>query len=275
MDGKIVAVTGANAGLGKAIALALAKQGARVLMLCRDKTRGAAARTEIQAATGNKNIELILMDLASLQSVRAAAAEIRQKYEHLDALVNNAGVFKNTRVLSADGLEMMFATNHLGPFLLTNLLLDTLKGGRIINVTAPSTTKLNFEDLQAEKNFGSLSAFGASKMCNLLFTYELSRRIDHHITTVNALHPGLVKSDLMHEAFFLIRFITNLMSVSPDKAAEDALYVISSPEVEGVSGKFFKGRKTIESSAYSHDPAVQRLLWEVSARLAGMNEAAS
>jgi len=168
------------------------------------------------------------------------------------------------------GLETMFATNHLGPFLLTHLLLDSLKASapsRVISITAPSTTELNFDDLQGEKSFSAFQAFGASKMCNLLFTYELARRLAGTGVTANAIHPGLVKLNLLNEASPLMRWLSLLFLSFPDKAAETPVYYAMSPEVEGISGKFFKGRKQIDSNAYSKDTNIQKRLWNVSLEL--------
>jgi NAD(P)-dependent dehydrogenase (short-subunit alcohol dehydrogenase family) len=167
----------------------------------------------------------------------------------------------------------MFATNHLGHFLLTNLLLDDLKASRqarVINISAPTTTKLDFDDLQGEKKFSALSAFGASKMCNLLFTYELARRLTGTNVTSNALHPGLMKSNLMKEASAPIRWLTSLLSTTPERASESLVYLAASPDVASVTGKFFKGKKVSSSSAYSRDTGVQRRLWDVSTELSHM-----
>jgi NAD(P)-dependent dehydrogenase (short-subunit alcohol dehydrogenase family) len=273
MTGKICVVTGANAGLGKATASGLAKLGATVVLACRDQAKGEAALAEIRAASGNNQLDLMIVDLSVLDSVRRMAAAFLQKYDRLDVLINNAAVFKSKRIVTADGLETMFATNHLGHFLLTNLLLDRLKASapsRVINVTAPSTVKLDFDNLQGEKKFSALNAFGASKMCNLLFTFELARRLSGMNVTSNALHPGLVKSNLTSEMPFLLRWGTNLVSASPEKAAESALYLASSPKVAGVSGGFFKGQKESEPNSYAKDEQVQRRLWEISEKLAGI-----
>ncbi len=267
LQGKVCMVTGANSGIGKATALGLARLGATVVMACRDQGRGDAARTEIQAASGNTAVEVALVDLSSQDSIRAMVADFMARYSRLDVLVNNAAVFKPARTMAPDGLETMFATNHLGPFLLTNLLLDTLRASasaRILTVTAPSTTRLNFDDLQGEKRFRPLIAFGASKMCNLLFTYELARRLKGSGITVNAVHPGVVKSSLMKDAPLPVRWLTRLVGRSPEEAAETLVYLASSPEVAGVTGTFFKDKQPIHSNAYSHDQKVQRRLWEIS-----------
>ena len=250
----------------------MARLGAHVVMACRDVGRGEADRAEIESASGNSDVALMPLDLASQQSVRQMAASFKAEHARLDVLINNASVFKGKRTTTPDGLETMFATNHLGHFLFTNLLLDELKAGpqaRVINVTAPSTSKLDFDDLQGEQKFSALSAFGASKMCNLLFTYELARRLAGTGVTVNALHPGLMKSNLMSEAPAPIRWLTRLFSTTPERGSVSLLHLATSAEVLGVTGKFFKGTKTIRSSAYSHDEAVQKHLWDVSMELVG------
>lgn len=272
--GRVCLITGASGGLGKATALGLARLGAHVVMACRDQARGEADRAEIIAASGNSAVQLMPLDLASLQSVRDMAATFKAEHAKLDLLINNASVFKGKRTTTTDGLETMFATNHLGHFLLTNLLLDELKASphaRVINVTAPSTTRLDFDDLQGERKFSALSAFGASKTCNLLFTYELARRLAGTHVAVNALHPGLMKSNLMGEAPAPVRWVTRLFSTTPERASLSLLYLATSEEVAGATGKFFKGAKTINSSAYSRDEDVQRRLWDVSMELVGLS----
>ena len=271
--GRVCLITGASGGLGKATALGLARLGAHVVMACRDLARGEADRAEIAAASGNSDVTLMPLDLASQQSVRQMAASFKTEHARLDVLINNASVFKGKRTMTPDGLETMFATNHLGHFLFTNLLLDELKASpqaRGINVTAPSTAKLDFDDLQGERKFSALSAFGASKMCNLLFSYELARRLAQTQVTSNALHPGLMKSNLMSEAPAPIRWLTRLFSTTPEKASFSLLYLATSAEVAGVTGRFFKGSRTINSNAYSHDEDVQRHLWDASMDLAGL-----
>jgi NAD(P)-dependent dehydrogenase (short-subunit alcohol dehydrogenase family) len=274
MAGSTCLVTGASGGLGKATALGLARLGASVIMACRDEVRGEADRADVEAASGNHDVKLVALDLASQQSVREMAERIKVESGRLDVLINNASVFKGKRSVTPEGLETMFGTNHLGHFLLTNLLLDELKAsplGRVINITAPSTSRLDFDDLQGERKFNALSAFGASKMCNLLFTYELARRLAGTRVTSNALHPGLMKSNLMSEAPALIRWLTRLFSSTPERASVGLLYLAASPKLATVTGKFFKGTKLSASNAYSRDEAVQRRLWDVSARLVGFD----
>jgi NAD(P)-dependent dehydrogenase (short-subunit alcohol dehydrogenase family) len=219
------------------------------------------------SATGNAAVDLVLVDLSSQESIQRMVAAFGERYDRLDVLINNAAVYLSKRATTADGLEMMFATNHLGPFLLTNLLLDSLKRStpaRVLVVTAPSTTPLEFDNLQGEKRFRSLQAFGVTKMCNLLFTYELARRLTGTGVTVNAVHPGLVKSDLMKEAPLVMRWLTRLASTTPEKAASSLAYLASAPELLSVTGGFFKDGKPIQSNEYSHDASVQARLWDVS-----------
>ncbi|MDQ5823185.1 MAG: SDR family NAD(P)-dependent oxidoreductase [Chloroflexota bacterium] len=273
MAGRICLITGASGGLGKATALGLARLGASVIMASRDETRGEVDRAEVVARSGNGGVKFMRLDLASQQSVRDLAGRIKADDGRVDVLINNASVFKGKRSVTPDGVETMFGTNHLGHFLLTNLLLDELKASpqaRVINITAPSTTRLDFEDLQGERKFNALSAFGASKMCNLLFTYELARRLAGTPVTSNALHPGLMKSNLMSEAPAPIRWLTRLLSSTPERASVSLLYLASFPQLASVTGKFFKGVKMSTSNPYSRDEHVQRRLWDVSAELVGL-----
>jgi NAD(P)-dependent dehydrogenase (short-subunit alcohol dehydrogenase family) len=274
MQGKICMVTGANTGIGKAIALGLAHLGGTVVMVCRDQGKGQVAQAEIKTASDNQAVDLIIADLSRMASVRELAAQFKSKYPKLDVLVNNAAVYKSKRLLTPDGFETMFATNHLAPFLLTNLLLDSLQASgeaRVLNISAPSTVQLNFEDLQGEKRFSSLNAFGATKMGNLLFTFELARRLEGHDVVVNAIHPGLVKSNLMREAPTPMRWITNLFSASPERAASGIVSVAAAPEFAGQSGRFYRDGKEISAPAYARDRDNQRRLWEVSAELTKHN----
>lgn len=276
MQGKICLVTGSTRGLGKATAFALAQQHATVILGCRDLPRGEAVLAEIKAASPAATVDLLLLDLSVQHSVRTAVTEFEKRYDHLDVLITNAAVFKRQRTLTADGYETMFATNHLGPFLLTNLLLERLKASpaaRILTVTAPSTTKIAFEDLQAERKFSALQAFGASKAANLLFTYDLARRLASTNVTVNAFYPGLVNTSLMREAPAPLRWLNSVFGQAPERVAQSLVYYASSPEVQAMTGLFFnKGRRAIDSSPYTKDRAVQQQLWEASMALAPLDE---
>ena len=272
IQGKICLVTGSTSGLGKATAFVLAQQHATVILGCRDKQRGEAVLAEIKAGSPAANVDLLLLDLSVQQSVRTAVTELENRYDHLDVLINNAAVFKRHRTLTADGYETMFATNHLGPFLLTNLLLERLKAAtsaRILTITAPSTMKIAFEDLQGEHKFRALQAFGASKAANLLFTYELAHRLASSNVTVNAFYPGIVKTPLMREAPAPLRWLNPVFGQSPEPVAQSVVYYASSPEVQAMTGLFFnKGRQPIDSSPYTKNRAVQQQLWEASMALA-------
>src|SRR5947209_11940917 len=276
MQGNICLVTGSTSGLGKATALVLAQQHVTVILGCRDKQRGEASLHEYQVANPNAIVDLVLLDLSVQHSIRTAVTEFESRYDHLDVLINNAAVFKRHRTLTADGYETMFATNHLGPFLLTNLLLERLKAAtsaRILTITAPSTMKIAFEDLQGEHKFRALQAFGASKAANLLFTYELAHRLASSKVTVNAFYPGIVKTPVMRAAPAPLRWLNPVFGQSPEPVAQSVVYYASSPEVQAMTGLFFnKGRQPIDSSPYTKDRAVQQQLWEASMALAPLEE---
>src|SRR5215216_2422258 len=275
MNTKVYMVTGVTSGLGKAIALELAKTGETVIMVARDPERGAQVEKEISAATQNPNLDLQLCDLGTLSSVRNVATIINLRYNNIDVLINNAGVYKRNRTISIDGYETMFATNHLGPFLLTYLLMERLLASgtaRIINITAPATNQINFDDLQSERNFNSSNTFGMTKMANLLFTFELARRMENTGVTVNAVHPGLVRSGIMKEAFAPIRFLATLFSSSPVSAAQEIVRLATSPEFENTNGKILHKGKEMEPPTDALDQGVQQRLWEISEKLTDATE---
>lgn len=277
MANKVIVLTGVTSGIGKALALDLAKTGETIVMVARDQERGEAARNEIGRAAQNQNLDLQLCDLSVLSSVRNLAEILKSRYPTIDVLINNASVYKRRRAVTVDGFEEMFAANHLGPFLLTNLLLEQLQAAvqangsaRVLNITAPSTVPLNFDDLQNEKNFSSLTAFGETKMANLLFTFELARRLENTGITVNAIHPGLTRSGLMREGSFLVRLLTRLASSPPEKMTGPILQAALGQEFEKTTGKFLHAGKEIDSAAYAHDRDAQQRLWELSERLTGL-----
>lgn len=274
MENKIFVVTGATSGIGKALARGMAQTGGTVVLVAHEAERGNAAFKEIADETQNPNLDLQLCDLSILSSVRNLAEIIKSKYEKINVLINNAGIYKRTRAVTVDGFEEMLAANHLGPFLLTNLLLELLQAAvqadgsaRVLNITAPSTSTLNFDDLQGEKNFNSLHAFGATKMANLLFTFALARKLENTGITVNAIHPGLARSGLMKEAVVPLRFLTWLASSPPEKAAANILPIALAPEFEKTTGKFLYRGKEMEAAAYAHDHEAQQRLWEISETL--------
>ena len=277
MPKKVFVVTGATSGIGKALAADLARTGETIVIVARDAERGKATLDELGRAIQTGVFDLQLCDLSVLSSVRNLAEILKSRYETIDVLINNAGVYKRTRVVTVDGFEEMFAANHLGPFLLTNLLLEPLQAAvqangsaRVLNITAPSTTPLNFDDLQGERKFTSLNAFGATKMANLLFTFALARRLENTGITVNAVHPGLARSGLMKEGVFLMRLLTRLASPPPEKVTGPIVRAAIAPEFEKMTGKFLHHGQEIEAPAYAHDPTAQQRLWEVSERLTGL-----
>ncbi len=276
MNKRICLVTGATSGLGEATARGLAALGAHVILACRDVKRGLVIADSITMTTGNRNIAVLQVDLASLASIRRAAKEFKERYDQLHVLVNCAGISRQERILTEDGLESMMAVNHLAPFLLTNLLLDLLKNSapsRIINYTSALQSELDFEDLMSSKNF-SRNMYGRTKMANVLFTYELSHRLEGSGVTVNCLHPGVVRTRIGRDLKGFFKIVIALMLpffLSAAKGAETAVYLASSSEVEGVSGKYFMKKKAVASSKASYDDAAKRKLWEVSEKLVNIN----
>jgi NAD(P)-dependent dehydrogenase (short-subunit alcohol dehydrogenase family) len=274
MKNRVFVVTGVTSGIGKALAFDLAKTGGTVVMIARDADRGQAVLEEIKLKEQIPNVDLQLCDLSVLSSVRNLAEILKSKYEKIDVLINNAGVYKRKRAVTVDGFEEMFAANHLGPFLLTSLLLESLQAAvqangsaRVLNITAPSTVQLNFEDLQSERNFNSLNAFGATKMANLLFTFALARQLESTGITVNAVHPGLARSGLMKEAFAPLRLFTWLTSSPPQKVSERIVQMALAPEFEKPTGRFFYRGRAIEAPAYAYDREAQQRLWDISEEL--------
>lgn len=267
---KTVLITGATGTIGKATALELAKHNCTVILLGRNAQKLAKVKSEIVQATSNTNIETIVADLSEPKSIKQAVAEIKRKHNSLNALVNVAAIFTRNRTENSQGLEYTFATNHLGPFILTNELLDLLKAGkpaRVITVSAPSTTKINFDDINVSSGF--LGAFGASKMMNILFTYALARRLEGTGVTTSVFHPGLVKSDLTKEMPKLLYYIFKTISSAPDKAAKMLCSLAIDEQYENANGIFFKfNGKEIQSSNYSYNQEVQEKLWTLSEQLA-------
>lgn len=277
MAGKVCMITGSNSGIGKATAVKLAKIGATVVMVCRDKKKGESTLTEIEARTGNEAVTLMLTDLSSQESIHQLAKDFKKQYGKLHVLINNAGVFLARRSVTVDGIETTFAVNHLAYFLLTNLLIDTLKAStpaRIINVSsrAHHTGTIDFDNLQGEKHYNGYRAYSQSKLANVLFTYELAKRLEGTGVTTNCLHPGFVKTGLLRgkNAGWYFPIITTLLRpfmLSSEKGSETCVYLAASPEVEGVSSKYFVKKAEVTSSTQSYNGAVARRLWEVSAAL--------
>lgn len=277
MDGKVCLVTGANSGVGMATARELARLGATVVMVARSRERAEPVLAEIRRATGNQKVELMIADLSSQQSIHSLAAAFKQKYDQLHVLVNNAGAIFQKRAVTVDGLEATFALNHLGYFLLTNLLLDLIKASapaRIISVSsgAHAMGSIQFDDLQSERKYGAMRAYSQSKLANILFTVELARRLAGTGVTANCLHPGFVRSGFATETAGSRALLAVLrpFTISPEQAAETPVYLATSAEVAGVTGKYFIKKRVARSTAASTDMAAARRLWQVSAALTGV-----
>jgi NAD(P)-dependent dehydrogenase (short-subunit alcohol dehydrogenase family) len=282
MEGKIILVTGATSGIGYNTAQEIARMGATVIVHGRTRETCLRACSSIHRETGNATLDFLVADLSSQAQIRSAAKAFYEKYEHLDVLVNNAGAFFLFRRLSVDGIEMTFATNHLAYFLLTHLLLDALKASvkaRVVNVSSGShyNQHLDFDDLQLRKFYLPLQAYGRSKLANVLFTYELARRLEGIGITSNALTPGMVSTDIWKKVVPwlnpLIEPVMDRIGQTPLQGAQTSIYLATSAEVDGVTGKYFADMQAVKSSAASHDLEAARRLWEISLQMVGLSEA--
>jgi NAD(P)-dependent dehydrogenase (short-subunit alcohol dehydrogenase family) len=264
-----VVVTGATGAVGSATAAALARRGARVVLMARRSERLEALVERLGGA--DNRISQVPVDLGSLRSVRSAARELNRAGGRIDALLNVAAVFVRHYQKTPDGFEQMLATNYFGPFLLTNLLRDRLLGGgRVITVTAPSTTRVQMERLFSKKDFDPMHTFGATKALDLMFTFELARRAKRWDIRANAFHPGLVRSELMRDAPRPIQLVARLVSRSPERAGEDLADLALSPAHAGTTGWFFKGTRQIEPPKTVVDEVAQANLWRRTAELVEM-----
>ena len=283
LDGKTVIVTGANTGIGRETALDLASRGARVILACRDLAKAEEVAKEIQVKTGSSKVLVKEIDLASLKSVRNFAHEINQTEERLDILINNAGIMRCPYWTTEDGFEMQFGVNHLGHFLLTNLLLDMLQRSqpsRIINVSSLAHTrgKIRFDDLQSEKEYGPGPAYAQSKLANVLFTRELSKKLDNTDVTVVAVHPGVVKTELSRHLSFTKSYLASfslapivwLFFKNPRQGAQTTIHCAVADDIE--SGLYYSDCKPKEPAEQAKDDAVAKKLWEVSADLVGLEK---
>ena len=293
IDGSTVLITGGNTGIGKETAVQLAGMGAQVIFTSRNAERGAAAIAEVRERSGRDDVEVMALDLASIASIRAFAAEYLAKFDRLDVLVNNAGIVNSRgRAETADGFEVMFGVNHLGHFLLTDLLLDTLRASapaRIVNLSSHgylmASEGLDFDDLQHVENYQGFLLYGHSKLCNIYFTRELARRLEGTGISVNAVHPGHVVTELGRDRPEDEKpreakqkkdrpkdsSRPDLSKLPPPLAVEDgaktSVYVASSSEVEGVTGAYFDCCKPIEITPVAADDTAARRLWEQSEKL--------
>jgi len=278
MTGKVVMVTGASSGVGKATARMLARMGAHVVMVCREGAKATAALKEVTKGIAADQVEMLLADLASQNSIRELAAKFKETHDRLDVLINNAGMIFPDREVTFEGLERTFALNHMAYFMLTDLLCDILKASapaRIVNVASEAhrmAPGIGFDDLRWErKKYGAMRAYAQSKLANILLTYELARRLEGTRVTANCLHPGFVRTGLYRDARGLTKLAMGLMRwtvmIPPEKGALTPVYLATSPQVEEVSGRYFIKSRPASSSAATHDAAAGRRLWEVSTKL--------
>lgn len=268
MSKRVSVVTGALGGMGVEISMGFARRGDTVVMVGRDRERGAAAAEAVRSATGNPNVEVRIADFASLASVRQVAADIVAKHEKIDVLSHNAAVYSSTRKTTADGHELMFGVNHLAPFLFTALLLPALRGGgRVVFNSGDWKNAMAFDDLESEKEFKPLEAFGRSKSANNLVAAELAKRAAADRVFVNAVHPGFVKSTLVREAPLPLRLVFSIVGQSRHQGAQWPLRVA---ELEGVTGSFFVKSKQQPYPEPARDEEARAKLWNVSERLVGI-----
>lgn len=275
MTGKTVLITGATNGIGKEAARGLAKLGAHVVIVGRNAKKCAETVAELQGSTGNQAIEALTADLSAMAEVRRLADEVKARYPRLDVLINNAGAYFDKRLTSADGYEMTFALNHLSYFYLTTLLLDLIKASapaRIVNVSSDAHrfARLNLVNPHKPPVYSGFRIYGESKLANVVFTYELARRLEGTGVTVNAMHPGFVRTGFGKNNAGVISKIFSLMqrfALTPEQGADTIIYLASSPEVEGVSGKYFVKRKAVPTSPVSYDQKTWEALWTLSERL--------
>jgi len=281
MHGKIVLITGADGGIGRETTKAIAKKGATIVMACIDLTEAQPVYEAIKKESGNTNIEMMQLNLASLSAVREFVSQFSQKYQRLDVLINNAGIYCTNREETQDGFEKTIGTNYLGPFLFTNLLLPVLTRvpeGRIINVASNAyfQGKIDLNDLHLKKKYHGFKAYASSKLAIVLFTQELAERLKDTGITVNAVHPGHVATNIWNMwpgkwyqalLFKIIRWF----AMSPEDAAQTSVYLASADEVKGITGKYFEKKKIKEKvSPKSQDIRLQKELWQLSERLTGL-----
>lgn len=269
VKGKVCIVTGSNSGIGKETALGLAGLGARVVMICRDAGRGESAKEEIVEKTGNRLVDLLIVDLSSQTSIRRSISDFRKRYDNLHVLINNAAVLLGKRSVTEDGIETTFAVNHLSYFLLTNLLVDILKDSapsRVVNVSSSAhfSGTIRFDDLLSERKYGAWSAYSQSKLANILYTYELASRLHSAEVTVNCLHPGTVATNLERRAPIVFRLLWKASKpflLTARQGAETSIYLASSPEVDGITGNYYVKRKKALSSRESYSESERKKLW--------------
>lgn len=274
MKGKICMITGANSGIGKATAKGLVKLGATVVMVCRNKERGDKALNEIKKVSNNTNVDLMLADLSSPKQIHQLVSKFKKKYQRLDVLINNAGVNLSKRILTEDGIETTFAVNYLATFLLSNLLFDVLKASspsRIVNVASSVQARsFDFEYLQNEKHYRQLKSYSQSKLAVIIFTYDFAKKIEGSGVTVNCLHPGYVKTNMVRNYRKFVKYFfpfIGLFMSTPKRGAKASIYLASSPELEGINGVYYKKRKEGKSVKASFNEELAKQLWTLSEEL--------
>jgi NAD(P)-dependent dehydrogenase (short-subunit alcohol dehydrogenase family) len=280
MQGKTVVVTGGTSGIGEVAAFRLAGQGARIVLIARDPKRGGVTLSMLKQANPAADHKVHYGDLSSIADMKRVATEVANTEPKIDVLVNNAGAVFLSRQTSVDGLEMTFATNHMNYFVVTNILLDRLKatpGARIVSTAseAHKSGKLDFDDLQSAKSYSTFRVYGTSKLCNILFTRELARRVDGTGVTANCLHPGFVGTRLGQNNatnFFIKALARTIMTfgISPEEGAKTIIHLASSPDVATISGEYFYKCKVAEPSLAAQDGDAAKRLWDVSAKIAGV-----
>ena len=279
MSAKVCLITGATSGIGEVTACELAQMGGTVVITARNQKKLGLAIDRLRAASNGNTVEGLVADQTSQSEVRSMAFDFLKRYERLDVLINNAGAVYLRRAESEDGIEMTFAGNHLAPFLLTNLLLGTLKQSspaRIINLSSNSHAgqAIDFADLENRRSYQFMRAYGRSKLGNILFTKELARRLSGSGVTVNAVNPGFVGTNIGANNGWLVKLflsVTRIWAISVDEGAETSVYLGSSPEVEGVSGEYFYQKQSVPSSQNSYDEAAAERLWQISAEMTGLD----
>lgn len=278
MQGKVCLVTGANHGIGRAVTEGLARQGATIVMVCRNRESGESAKSQIAAATGNHRLELLIADFAVQAEVHRLAEEMRARHQRLDVLVSNAGAFIARRTLTVDDVEKTFAVNHLASFILINELSDILRASapaRVVIVASEAHQRVSDpEDWTSVKGYNGRTAYARSKLANVIFSYDLAHRLEGSGVTVNSCHPGIVDTPVLRGLYdrWWSRWVWPIVrrfAVTPEEGATTPLYLATSPEVEGVTGKYFKHRRAATSSLISHDPVIGARLWNLSLRLTG------
>ena len=273
---KICLVTGATSGIGLETAGSLAELGATVIITGRNEDIGKKVVSDIKNRTGNGFIELLIADFASQAEVRRLASEVKERYDRLDVLINNAGLYQPDHTLTADGVELTFAVNYLAPFLLTHELVDLLSKGapsRVINMSSSFHVrgKINFDDINFTKDYSGMQAYMNTKLALLHFTYQMAENIQELGITVNAVHPGIVKTNLPRQRGFYSFLLRLLPFITAKKGAETSIYLASSPDVRDITGKYFVKKKPKETSEASYDMEVRKKLWELSSKLTKTN----